>query len=208
MNFEKMQRPDVEMMHAAAFNRDLSNWDVSRVTDMKAMFASAKGFRQKLCGTEWVNSKAIRVAMFEGSPGSIPRTVCRPTHIERELKARIIIPPSSFSPQSKSKLKGAVRACLKLSVKGDCSKSLHGPIGNWVVSGVTDMSQMFLRATFFLGDISKWDVSGAKDMSGMFNQAALFNGELSKWDVSSVIDMIDMFSQAPSFNTDISKWDV
>ena len=61
---------------ATSFNQDLSNWDVSRVVDMQGMFAHASSFQQTLCGAAWVNSKASKVDMFIGSPGSISDTVC------------------------------------------------------------------------------------------------------------------------------------
>ena len=52
---------------AAAFNADLSRWDVSGVKLMYRMFAGAKAFEQTLCGAAWVNSKATKVGMFTGS---------------------------------------------------------------------------------------------------------------------------------------------
>ena len=35
------------MMHAA-FNQDIANWDVSKVTDMYCMFAHAEAFNQDI----------------------------------------------------------------------------------------------------------------------------------------------------------------
>ena len=61
---------------AVSFNVDVSKWDVSRVTSMNAMFHGASSFNQKLCGEAWVDSKAEKVDMFYGSPGSISTTVC------------------------------------------------------------------------------------------------------------------------------------
>merc|ERR1712176_453670 len=110
----------------------------------------------------------------------------------------------SFSPQSKVELKRAVGEYLKLSLEGDCSDCPHGPIGEWDVSRVTDMSEMFSNQLVFNGDISKWDVSRVKDMSGMFRSCATFNNDISKWDVSSVTDMNGMFAGASVFNSDIS----
>ena len=57
--------------------------------------------------------------------------------------------------------------------KGICDSSQlsvcpHGPIGEWDVLSVTDMSAMFMVAASFNGDISKWDVSSVKGMSHMF----------------------------------------
>ena len=43
---------------ANAFNCDLSIWDVSRVTNMDNMFLNAVSFNQKLCGANWFRSKA------------------------------------------------------------------------------------------------------------------------------------------------------
>ena len=99
-----------------------------------------------------------------------------------------------------------VDACLDLSPEVYCDS--HGPIGEWDVSGVTDMSSIFSYKRLFQGDISKWDMSSAKDMSSMFLAAESFNGDVSEWDVSSVTDMTRMFLVAASFNGDISKWAV
>ena len=117
--------------------------------------------------------------MFLGSGGSISRTAC--AH------------PAAFSPQSKEELESAVTAYLKLSPNGDCSDDCsdypHGPIGEWDLSRVTDMSGMFLSTKEFNGDISKWDVSRVRDMSAMFFDAEAFNGDISKWDVFNVESM-------------------
>merc|ERR1711965_535352 len=61
---------------ATSFKCDISKWDVSSVTNMDHMFTGATSFTQRLCGAAWVQSKAINERMFEGSFGSISRTVC------------------------------------------------------------------------------------------------------------------------------------
>ena len=76
------------------------------------------------------------------------------------------------------------------------------------LSGVTDMSYMFSRASSFNGDISSWDVSQVTDMSDMFVGASSFNRPLNDWDVSQVTAMPYMFSSASSFNQPLSSWDV
>ena len=177
---------------ATTFSRDISKWDVSRVTTMDGMFFRAASFNRKLCGAAWVKSKASKNNMFTGSSGSISRTVCTPT--------------TTFS--SKVELQGAVDECLEKSPKYGCFNGPHGPIAEWDVSSVTDMSRVFANANSFNGDISKWDVSSVTSMSRMFMRATSFNGDVSKWDLSSVGDMAGMFRQAKSFNRDLSKWDV
>ena len=75
-------------LHAPVFNRDISKWDVSRVTSMDGMFLAATSFTQRLCGAAWVHSKAKKDLMFEGSPGSISQRVCALTTTRRHVTRR------------------------------------------------------------------------------------------------------------------------
>jgi len=59
---------------AKAFNQDLSKWDVSKVINMTYMFYDANAFNQTLCGLAWVNSKANKDGMFLKSRGEISAT--------------------------------------------------------------------------------------------------------------------------------------
>ena len=101
----------------------------------------------------------------------------------------------------------AIKDCLKLGTT--CDKSPNGPIGNWDVSGLTDLSYLFCGdkshvryvpgAETFNDDISKWNVGLATTMLGMFQGAAAFNRDISKWDVGRVTDMRWMFYNAKAF---------
>ena len=158
-----------------------------QATNLDYMFDHATSFKQQLCGSNWVNS--IASITSGDSLRTIPLGVC-----------------TAFL--SRKELKSAVDRCLRLLHNGHCSIDPHGPIGEWDVARVTDMSNLFSGARSFNGDISKWDVSKVKTMSNMFCGAKAFNGDVSKWDVSKVADMNFMFSQAESFSDDISQWDV
>lgn len=85
--------------------------------------------------------------------------------------------------------------------------SMYQYIGNWDVSNVTNMRQMFLQSSFNQ-DISGWDVSNVQMFTRMFEQQSSFDQDLSRWDVSSARNMGYMFGWASSFNQDISGWDV
>ena len=76
------------------------------------------------------------------------------------------------------------------------------------VSGLTDLSSVFINITGFNQDISAWDTSNVTTMASMFKGATNFNQDISDWDVSSVTDMGYMFQNARAFNQDISDWDV
>ena len=75
------------------------------------------------------------------------------------------------------------------------------------LSGVTDMSSMFVEASLFDGNLSAWDVSTVTKMESMFSKAAAFDGDVSTWDVSKVTDMSYMFASS-AFDGDVSTWDV
>merc|ERR1712093_69778 len=56
-----------------------------------------------------------------------------------------------------------------------------GAIGEWNVSEVTTMKQLFKDQTTFNDDISEWDVTNVTDTSSMFCGACSFNKPLENW---------------------------
>jgi surface protein len=80
------------------------------------------------------------------------------------------------------------------------------PIGGWNVSQVTDMSRMFLGAFQFNQPIGIWNVSNVTNMTFMFHYASSFNQPIGEWNVSNVTDMSDMFGYASVFNQPIGQW--
>ena len=72
------------------------------------------------------------------------------------------------------------------------------PIGDWDVSNVTNMYNMF-GSSVFNQDISNWDVSNVIDMSNMFIFTSYFNQDLSSWNVSNV-------SECSGFSYEASAW--
>ena len=84
------------------------------------------------------------------------------------------------------------------------------PIGNWDVSAITDMNNLFRDKGTFNEDISGWVVSNVTNMNSMFYGCTQFTnaGVPLTWDVSKVTDMNKMFYQAWSSNVDVSSWDV
>ena len=116
---------------------------------------------------------------------------------------------AAFSPQSTNELRNAVNDCISRDELGDCSRSIYfGPIGEWDVSGVTEMTYVFAGTPSFNADISNWNVERVTDMSTMFHGATSFDADISKWNVSSVTNTLWMFYGATSFNADISNWNM
>jgi len=100
-------------------------------------------------------------------------------------------------------------------------KNLRTPIGQWDVSNVTNMENLFEGYTSteneeyehiffenFNQPLNDWDVSNVTNMSSMFSGCKSFNQPLNSWDVSNVISMNFMFRNCESFNQSLNNWEV
>merc|ERR1711939_106752 len=98
------------------FNQDISEWDVSSVTDMDFMFYRASSFKQTLCGA-WLESKASKKGMFVRSEGRISNDkACPDTEIKAiDTETITTTEETAFKPSSIQELSKAVRSML------DCS---------------------------------------------------------------------------------------
>jgi len=86
--------------------------------------------------------------------------------------------------------------------------TFNEPIGSWNVSNVTNMEGMFKGASSFNQPIGDWDVSKVTNMEGMFMEAEEFNQPIGEWKVSNVTNMAVIFNGAKKFNQPIGSWDV
>ncbi len=159
-------------------NGNMSQWDVSDITDMGQMFFGASSFDQPI-GTWDVSGVTMMVSMFSDA-----------TSFDQDI--------SAWNVSGVTKIAGMFLGAT----------SFDQVISAWDVSGVTNMYVMFYGATSFNQDISAWDVSGVTDMSYMFYNATSFDQNIGAWDVSGVTTMEYMFYYATSFNQDIRAWDV
>ena len=68
---------------------------------------------------------------------------------------------------------GLRAAAVEYNANVTAAELEYGPIDNWDVSGVTDMSGLFYKLRNFNADISSWNTSGVTSMSSMFWVRAL-----------------------------------
>ena len=164
------------------FNVDISNWDVSNVTNMYGMFSGVQ-FNGDI--SNWDVSSVIKMGqMFYNSQfnGDISNW-----DVSSVIKMGQMFYNSQFNGNINS---WDVSNVVKMEMMFEQSM-FNQDLSSWDVSSVERMGNMF-KSSQFNGDISNWDVSNVEVMWDMFNDS-LFNQDLSTWDVSNVINC-SMFS--------------
>jgi len=125
------------------FNQDISNWDVSNVTDMSEMFAGAKSFNQPI-GNWDVSNVTNMAAMFAGA--------------------------KSFNQPIGNWDVSNLTFTFLMFYKAE---SFNQPLANWDVSNIHNMMLMFSGAKSFNQPISNWNVSKVTKYSGFSTSSAL-----------------------------------
>jgi len=84
------------------------------------------------------------------------------------------------------------------------------PLNDWVVTNVTDFSQLFKGRRDFNESLQNWNVENALNMNSMFEGCAMFNQSLNAWGekVKMVKNMKFMFAYCIEFNQPLDKWNV
>lgn len=125
---------------ATSFQSDISQWDVSSVTDMGDMFCFATSFNQDLSGWD-VSSVTDMESMFENA--------------------------ISFTSDLS---KWDVSSVTNMESMFEHATSFKSDLSGWNVSSVTNMELMFKHATSFKSDLSGWDLSSLENAIGPFGE--------------------------------------
>jgi len=165
--------------YATIFNGDISEWDVSNVTNMEEMFRNAEAFEGgDLTGWNTGNVTDMR-RMFKNA---------------FDLSANL-------STWDVGNVTNMYRMFSDTHV-------FNSDLSLWNTENVTDMQLMFQNSFVFNSDISEWNTAKVTSMQGMFQNAELFNSVLSDWNVGNVTTMYAMFDGATAFQgtDDLTGW--
>lgn len=187
---------------ATSFNNGgsdgIRHWDVSKVTDMRAVFHTASSFDQPIGDWDVGNVKNLSY-MFKLA-ANFNQDISRWNTAKNTTLEGTFWSASKFNQDISTKLINA----------GTPEESLA-----WDTSNVTDMRTVFWGAAKFNQPIGNWNVSKVTTMgggtlaeNGMFRDATAFNQDLSGWDVSHVANMLQLFKNATAFDQDLSSWTV
>ena len=153
------------------FNDDISGWDVSSVTTMSYMFEGASLFNQDIGG--WDVSNVTNMFNMLVNAVSFNQDI------------------SSWNISNVTDMQGLLAGCTNFNQN----------ISSWNVSNVTNMRGMF-SFSGFNQDITSWNVSNVTSMKEMFWNNNSFNYDISNWDVSNVNDFSIMFDGTGSLDND------
>lgn len=131
--------------------------------------------------------------------GAFPRIFFNATSIFTPKESRKILTVEQWGNIAWSSMASAFTGCANLRINATDAPNL---------SGVTDMSRMFMRAAAMNDNINNWNVGTVTNMIELFSDATAFNQPLNNWNVGSVTDMRQMFWFASAFNQNIGGWTV
>ncbi|WP_242117162.1 BspA family leucine-rich repeat surface protein [Aestuariivivens sediminicola] len=183
-----------------AFNADISDWNVSSVTDMSYAFG-VSAITGDLSGWN-VSNVTNMYAMFSTTNVNSNLSTW---NVGNVINMAYMFEGSNFNGDIGN---WNVSSVTDMSSMFENNTSFNGNISGWTIVNVLDMSSMFRGATAFNQDISNWDVSSVENLGGMFAEANAFTADITGWDVGSATSLGGMFSGNTTFNQDISGWDI
>ncbi len=187
---------------ATAFNNggspSINGWDVSKVTDLRAVFHTARCFNQPI--GDWDVGNVQQLSYMFRDAVNFNQDISRWNTTKNTTLEGTFWGASNFNQDISTKRINA----------GTPEEYLAWDTGN-----VTIMHSMFWGAVKFNQPIGNWNVAkvttmggGTASVNGMFRDAAAFNQDLSGWDVSKVANMQQLFRSATAFDQDLSSWTV
>ena len=186
------------------FNQDISSWDVSKVTNMKGIFYKARAFNQDI--GKWDVSNVTNMYGVFSDAQKFNQDISSWNVSNVTNMGRMFTSTKSFNQDISS---WDVSKVTNMKAMFGYRTKFNQDISSWNVSNVTNMSWMFVRTKNFNQDISSWDVANVTNMRMMFGYGTKFNQDISSWNVSNVTNMRNMFFLAESFsNHDLSSWNV
>ena len=137
---------------ATVFNdSNVSQWDVSNVTDTSFMFYYADSFNQPLESWNVSNVTNFRRMFYHADIFNQPL--------------------NNWDVSSANDLSGLF----------ENANRFNQPLDKWDVSNATKLRSMFYYAVDFNQPLHDWDVSNATDIEYMFYKARNYNQDLSSW---------------------------
>ena len=214
---------------------DLSDWDVSQVTEMQGMFSGCKSL-ETIDLTGWDTSNVTYMgSMFANceSLKSIDLSGFNTSSLQStqdmfyECTSLETLDLSSWNTDSLAYPSNMFYACKALkslnldgwkmphatsleTMFGECESLETLDLSSFDTSSVTNLKSVFRNCTSLKSvDVSSWDTSSVQTMDGLFFRClALETMDLSNWNTSSNKRVMDLFYNCSSLTSvNLAGWD-
>lgn len=194
-------------------NNSISNWNMSAVTTIQAMFLNCTAFNVPL--DSWNTSNILLMSSAFMGAASFNQDIGNWDVSNVVSFNNMFFVAGQYNNGGIDSIKNwtiKTSSTVNMSAMFRNASQFNQPIGDWNTSAVTNISSMFENATVFNQPIGGWDTSAVTNMKSMFLGASSFNQPIDTsgpyWNVSNVTQMDGMFNGATSFNQDIGGWNV
>jgi len=204
-NWDMSNVTDISAMffRAFVFNQNLSSWNTSSVTVISSIFSYAWAFNGNI--SSWDVSKVTDMSsMFFAATAFNQPIGSWDTHNVTTMES-MFVNAAAFNQNISGWNVSSVTNMYNMFFG---ATAFNQPIGNWDTHNVTTMLATFYGATAFNQNISGWNTSSVTIMNSMFYQASSFNQPIGNWDTHNVTNMRAMFNGATAFNQNLSSWNV
>jgi len=193
-NTSGMTSCDRMFLASADFDMEVSDWDVSNVSDFGGMFDNTKFNNGGSTGINgWNTSNATLM----------DRVFYRVPEFNQ--------PIGNWDVSGVTTMENMFRGGENLNSSSNFG-SFNQDLGNWDTSSVGNMSYLFAMQTGFTNggsdSITGWDTSSVTNMRNMFWRNYEFNHPIGSWDMGKVTNVQNMFVYAYAFDQPIGNWNV
>lgn len=184
------------------FNHSLNDWDVSNVIDMSNMFLDCSFFNKPL--NKWnVSNVKDTSGMFKNC--TFFNSSLANWQLTSLVNATFMFGYCKNFNQNLNTWKVSPKLKVMTSMFDTCT-IFNSPLSTWDTSGVTSMNRTFSECANFNQPLNSWKVSSVTNLNSMFSNCKVFNQPLPSWQTQKVKDMNFMFSYAINCVQDYSMW--
>ena len=144
-----------------------------------------------------VTLTGLNIAAGDSLTLSMTPTNLRRFYISQGVDRSKLVDVTRWGTVAWTSMQNAFSGCNNLKISASDAPNL---------SGVSDMSSMFLGATNFNSNIGGWNTATVTNMSNLFKDCTYFNQNIGGWNTAAVTMMTSMFQGAFFFNQNIGGW--
>lgn len=194
------------------FDRDVSAWDTAQVTDMSFVFAGAHNFDQSLDGYGWDTSSVTdTVGMFYDAQKFNQDLnhfdMAAVTNTSYMMSGAWLFNNGEDAGESTNPLNWDTSSLTETMFMFRRAGDFNQPVESLDMSSVKVAAGMFASASSFNQPVNGWNTAAVTNMSWVFLGAELFDQPLDNWITTNCLDMRGMFAAAYAFNQTLSSWD-